>query len=102
VFTSPVGSFKPNAFGLYDMIGNAWQWCHDSYGDYEKGAAPDPTKADAGGSRVLRGGSWDGDPRLCRSANRGGSYSGDRCGNGGFRVAAVAASKDLFVRPSAR
>ena len=48
VFTSPVGSFKANAFGLYDMIGNAWQWCGDRYGVYEKGAATDPTGPDTG------------------------------------------------------
>ena len=70
VFTSPVGSFKANAFGLYDMIGNALQWCQDRYGDYEKGAATDPTGADTGGPRVLRGGSWLNNPWYCRSARR--------------------------------
>ena len=57
-FTSPVGSFKANAFGLYDMTGNAWQWCGDSYGDYKKGPATDPMGANADYIQVLRGGSW--------------------------------------------
>ena len=70
VFTSPVGSYKANAFGLYDMNGNAWQWCQDRYGDYEKGAATDPTGAATGASRVLRGGSWLDLPRFCRAAYR--------------------------------
>ncbi len=69
-FTSPVGSFKANAFGLYDMIGNAWEWCQDRYGDYDKEAATDPTGADTGTDRVLRGGGWHGHPRTCRSAAR--------------------------------
>jgi formylglycine-generating enzyme required for sulfatase activity len=94
VFTSPVPSFKANAFGLYDMNGNAWQWCQDRYGDYEKGAATDPTGADTGGLRVLRGGSWDGDPGNCRSAYRLRDVPGDRGDSRGFRVA-VAAGVDL-------
>ena len=48
VFTSPVASFKPNSFGLYDMTGNAWQWCQDRYGAYKQGAATDPTGAGHG------------------------------------------------------
>ena len=85
MFTSPVGSFKPNAFGLYDMIGNAWQWCQDRYGDYEKGAATDPTGADTGGLRVLRGGSW----HTIRGRPLGVPHGGNpvsRDDNIGFRV----------------
>ena len=70
VFTSPVGSFKPNAFGLYDMIGNAWEWCQDRYGDYDKGAVTDPTGAATGNFHVLRGGSWYFGPGVCRAAYR--------------------------------
>ena len=75
VFTSPVGSFKANAFGLYDMIGNAWQWCSDRYGDYDKGAVTDPAGAGITGLRVLRGGTWGGGPSACRSADKSTSPS---------------------------
>lgn len=85
-FTSPVGSFKANGFGLYDMNGNAWQWCHDRYGDYGKGAVTDPTGADTGVSRVLRGGSWNVPPQGCRSAVRYWDMPGYRIINYGFRV----------------
>ncbi len=85
VFTSPVGSFKTNAFGLYDMNGNAWQWCGDWYGDYEKGTATDPSGADTGDWRVMRGGSWICDPSFCRSA-----YRGINRFDIGFRVVCVA------------
>jgi formylglycine-generating enzyme required for sulfatase activity len=94
VFTSPVGSFKANAFGLYDMNGNAWQWCQDRYGDYGKGAATDPTGPDTGSLRGLRGGSWGYLPGLCRSALRYGSGPGYRSDCGGFRVVVVAAGVD--------
>ena len=59
-FTSPVGTFQPNAFGLYDMHGNAEQWCADWWNRdyYAKSAVDDPTGPESGPLRVVRGGSW--------------------------------------------
>ena len=93
LFTSPVASFKPNAFGLFDMTGNAWQWCQDHYGPYDKAAATDPQGVASGGLRVLRGGSWGIDPRRCRTGGRSWSSPAIRFGRLGFRVA-VAESVD--------
>lgn len=85
-FTSPVGTLKANGFGLYDMMGNVYQWCQDRYGDYETGAVTDPTGADTGGARVLRGGSWGDLPQNCRSADRIWLAPVDRFFINGFRV----------------
>ncbi len=90
--TVPVGSYPANAFGLWDMHGNAWEWCHDWYdpGYYEGGAMTDPTGPEIGFGRVLRGGSWCNEASDCRSALRrcgNPRYSRYRDGNTGFRLA---------------
>jgi formylglycine-generating enzyme required for sulfatase activity len=74
-YTSPAGNYAPNAFGLYDMAGNAWQWTADCYHDSYNGAPADGSAWTSGGcnnGRVVRGGSWYGDPRLQRTALRNG------------------------------
>jgi len=76
--THPVGQKKPNAWGLYDTHGNVWEWCADWYGDYPKGAVTDPTGPDSGTDRVMRGGCYNNNPNLCRSARRGFNYPGSR------------------------
>src|SRR5204862_1274358 len=68
--THSVGQKPANAWGLYDMHGNLWEWCQDWYGDYPGESATDPQGPPFGPGRVLRGGSWADDGGLCRSACR--------------------------------
>jgi formylglycine-generating enzyme required for sulfatase activity len=68
--THPVADKAPNAFGLYEVHGNVWQWVQDWYGRYPNGAVSDPTGPTSGWSRVYRGGSWSSDGAHCRSAGR--------------------------------
>lgn len=89
--TTPVGSFPANAFGLYDMHGNVWEWCEDHWhGSYEgapkDGSAWIDVEAKEDASLVLRGGSWIIDPWLCRSATRNCDDVGFRLYFNGFRV----------------
>lgn len=86
--THAVGQKKPNAWGLYDMHGNVWEWCSDWYVDnYRNASTTNPTGPSSGTYRVVRGGSWNGNARYCRSAGRG-NYTPDVRGNfSGFRVA---------------
>ena len=87
--TTPVGSFEPNGFGVYDVHGNVWEWVEDcSNSSYRR--APTDGSAWLRGNcdrRVLRGGSWDYDPQNLRSASRNRITSGIRYSYVGFRVA---------------
>jgi formylglycine-generating enzyme required for sulfatase activity len=85
--THGVKGKQANAWGLYDMIGNVWEWCGDWYGDYLTGSDTDPTGPGSGSNRVGRGGSWFNDARLARSAHRSRGGPGIRNDNLGFRPA---------------
>jgi uncharacterized protein (TIGR02996 family) len=85
---SPVGTFPPNAFGLFDMHGNVWEWCRDRYASASyRGGRPRPEMG-SGLGHVLRGGSWGDPAAFCRSAYRrnGGTLSRHQDNRVGFRV----------------
>ena len=84
--THPVGLKKPNAWGLYDMHGNVWEWCLDWYGNNPGGSATDPKGPSAGLYRMFRGGCWNGYGRSCRSAFRYIFSPVTKRNNMGFRV----------------
>jgi formylglycine-generating enzyme required for sulfatase activity len=90
--TTDVGSFPPNAFGLYDMHGNVWEWCADHWHENYEGAPTDGSVWKESGDEglfVLRGGSWGDGAGRARSAGRGGGSRADRDGDLGFRLASL-------------
>jgi len=84
--THPVARKTRNAWDLYDMHGNVWEWCQDRYGDYPAGSDTDPEGPFLGLHRVLRGGSWFNVARSCRSADRSWLRAGGRSRDYGFRL----------------
>ncbi|MBI2900515.1 MAG: formylglycine-generating enzyme family protein [Planctomycetes bacterium] len=85
--THAVGTKKANAWGLYDVHGNVWEWCEDWYGEYASGAATDPKGPSSSIVRCLRGGCFGSDGDITRSANRDGRDPANRNGKRGLRVA---------------
>jgi formylglycine-generating enzyme required for sulfatase activity len=104
--TAPVGSFKANAFDLYDMQGNVWQWVEDCWHDTYEGAPRDgsawETVCDEEGRRVIRGGSWNFIPEDLRAASRIGDTADFRYYFLGFRVALEPVLEKMLVRVGAR
>ena len=90
--TARVGQFSPNAFGLYDMHGQIWEWCEDNWHDNYEGAPEDGSAwlSEASIMKVMRGGSWVNNPSFCRSATRDNVIRDRRNCLIGFRVVCVA------------
>src|SRR5262249_13941643 len=85
--TQPVGKKEPNAWGLYDMLGNVWEWCSNWHEPPLVEVFVDPQGPNSGDDRYLRGGSWFSSATSCSAASRGSTAPGNRSGDHGFRVA---------------
>jgi len=98
--TVRVGSFAPNAWGLYDMHGNVWEWVQDRKGNYPTGSMTDPEGPSSGAFRICRGGSWNQNAWVCRSSFRFYSFPSLRKDHRGFRLVGrsrYAAEKNLIT-----
>jgi formylglycine-generating enzyme required for sulfatase activity len=86
---APVKRYPPNAWGLYDMHGNVWEWCRDLFHGYDRVSVVDPCTTETGQNRVRRGGSWFGPGYSMRSANRAYAHPMSRLQNRGFRLVMI-------------
>jgi formylglycine-generating enzyme required for sulfatase activity len=87
--THSVGGKKPNELGIYDMIGNVWEWCGDWHGYYSNSSQSNPKGPSSGSRRVLRGSGWFGNAKNCRVSNRFFNSPDIRNYNGGFRLVLI-------------
>ena len=100
IVTAQVGSFQPNAFGLYDMLGNVWEWCFDWFGEdyYSKSPELNPRGLSSGVYRVARGSCWDSPPRYVRSASRN-KRRPDNCSYAlGFRLVSSGSKESSLLK----